>query len=217
MSTPNESTRRMSTRVGARDKMAKVIERLRSGGIAEEDSNLNGGPGEDTATALVNDEEDNGEDTQLSKRKTANATRAAKRKPSKKASTPAVKKPKASKKPKTSKGVDAAAQKAKASKLAELEDRYQKKYEDARSSHPRHWTGKAPGSSHIFDSLTDHQSANCVFTGQSDSDVDNCDLDKLNVFQDLSPSPSPGPGPGPGPGPSPGLSPSPSLESMNGE
>ena len=215
MSTTNEPTRRMSTRVGARDKMAKVIERLRSGGIAKEDSNLNEGPGEDTGAALVNDEEDNEEDTQLSKRKTANATRAAKRKPSKKASTPAAKKPRASKKPKTSKVVDAAAQQAMVSKLAELEDRYQKKNEDARSSHPRHWTGEAPGSSHIFDSLTDHQPANCISTGQSDSDVGNCDSDKLNLFQDLSPSPSPslGPGPGPGPGPSPG----PSLESMNGE
>ena len=163
MSTTNEPTRRMSTRVGARDKMAKVIERLRSGGIAEEDSNLNGGPGEDTAAALVNDKEGNEEDTQLSKRKTDNTTRAAKRKPSKKASTPAAKKPK------TSKGVDAAAQKAIVNKLAELEDRYQKKYKDARSSYPRHWTGEAPGSHHVFDSLTDHQSANCISTSPQDS------------------------------------------------
>jgi len=39
MSSPNEPTRRMTTRGGARDKMAKVMERVRSGGIAKGNPN----------------------------------------------------------------------------------------------------------------------------------------------------------------------------------
>ncbi len=37
MSSTNEPTRRMSTRAGARDKIAKVIECVHSGGIVEQD------------------------------------------------------------------------------------------------------------------------------------------------------------------------------------
>jgi hypothetical protein len=35
MSSPNEPTRKMTTRGGARDKMAKVMERVHSGGMAK--------------------------------------------------------------------------------------------------------------------------------------------------------------------------------------
>ena len=142
MSTTNEPTtgRRMSTRTGAKDKMAKIVKRFCSGGIVKEDSNLKGTPGGDTAVALTNNEGKKGEGPQPTKRKTANATKAAKRKPSNNTSTVATKKPT------TSKEVDAAAKRDVVSKLAELEDKYLKKAESARSSHPCHWAGKVPGS-----------------------------------------------------------------------
>jgi hypothetical protein len=153
MSTTNEPTKRMSTRGGARDKMAKVMEHLRSGGIIEEEPSASGGH---TAVALANDKVEKAEDTQPSTQtqKKANATRAAKRAPRKKASK--AKSLEATKKSGTTNKVNAATKRAVASKLAELEDKFLKKTEAARSSHPRHWTGEVPGKYTLsIDSLTD--------------------------------------------------------------
>lgn len=124
--------------------MAKVMECLRSGGIVEDDSNLKETSEGNTLVALANDEGKKSEDTpaQPLTQKNGNATRAAKTKSSRKASTMA--RLKATKKSSTSKEVDAAVKRAVASKLAELEDKFLKQTEAARSLHPRHQEGKVP-------------------------------------------------------------------------
>jgi len=66
MSSPNEPTRRMTTRGGARDKMAKVMERVRSGGMAK------GNPDQPKASKAGN--------TVKKSRKTKNADRMAAKK-----------------------------------------------------------------------------------------------------------------------------------------
>jgi hypothetical protein len=137
MSTSNEPTGRMSTRGGGRDKIAKVMERLRSGGIVEDYSNSKGSSEGKTPVAFAN------EGTQSSTQKKADNTRAAKTKPKKKASTTTSLK--GTKKSGASKGVDAAVQREVAAKLAELEDKYQKQHKAACSSHPRHREGEIPG------------------------------------------------------------------------
>jgi hypothetical protein len=120
----------MSTRGGAKDKMAKVMERIRSGGIAMEDPKSEGGPGEDSPLVANKGKKVVGI-TQPSTRKKANATKNAS---AKKKNTGANRK----------KG-EAAVNKALASKLAELEDKFLKEDEAAHASHPRHWTGEIPG------------------------------------------------------------------------
>jgi len=140
MSTANDSTRRMSTRSGNKDKMAKIVRCYISGNIVDEDSNLEGTPGEDTAMTLENNEGEKEEDTQPTKRKKANATKAAKKKPSNTIRTVATKKTR------TSKEDDAAAKREVVSKLGKLEDKYWKKAKDAHSLHPCYRTGEVPGS-----------------------------------------------------------------------
>jgi hypothetical protein len=137
MSTSNEPTGRMSTRGGGRDKMAKVMERLRSGGIVKDDSNSKE---PSKGNTLVSDRS---EATQSSTQKKANDTRAAKTKPRKKTSK--TRSLKETEKSSTSKGVDAAVQREVAARLAELEDEFQKQHKAASSSHPRHREGKVPG------------------------------------------------------------------------
>ena len=146
MSTVDKPTRYMRTRGGAEAKMAKIMKSLRSGGV-ETDSDLeepSAGGGHATVVS-ANNEEKNVEDTQpsIQTQTTANGTRAAKKKPGKKASK--TKNPKVTKKSSASKEVDAAVRKAVVSKLAELEDIHLKKNEAACSSHPREWTGEVPG------------------------------------------------------------------------
>jgi len=85
------------------------MERLRSGGIVEDDSDSKGPSEGNTPVALAN------EATQSSTQKKANDTRAAKMKPKKKAST--TRSLKGAKKSGASKGVDAAAQREVAAKL----------------------------------------------------------------------------------------------------
>ena len=140
MSTSNEPTGRMSTRGGGRDKIAKVMERLRSGGIVKDDSNSKEPSKGNTPVASVSDRS---EATQSSIQKKANDTRAAKTKPRKKTSK--TRSLKETKKSSTSKGVDAAVQREVAARLAELEDEFQKQHKAASSSHPRHREGKVPG------------------------------------------------------------------------
>jgi len=100
--------------------------------------------------ALANNEGMGTQNTQLATpatQKTANTTRAKKRKLSKKGGM--MKSAKATKKSKTSKEGDTEAQTAIAAKLATLKDTYLKAHEVARLSHPCHWTGKVPGD-HMF-------------------------------------------------------------------
>jgi hypothetical protein len=121
----------MTTRGGARDKIAKVMERVRSGGIAEE----NPDQPKDNKTSTA--EKDKAEAMKPSARKKATATKAAK----------------AAKKPRTTKNADGtaakkteiAAKKALAAKLAQLEDKFLKKADIGRQSHPRQWTGEVQG------------------------------------------------------------------------
>jgi len=113
------------------------MERLCSGGIVEDDSDSKGPSEGNTPVALAN------EATQSSTQKKADDTRAAKTKPKKKAST--TRSLKGAKKSGASKGVDAAAQREVAAKLAELEDKYQKQHKAACSSHPCHREGEVPG------------------------------------------------------------------------
>jgi len=139
----NEPTRRMSTRSGNKDKMAKIVQQVQNGGIEKS-------PEEGTAMALVNNEGITTQDTQPPTpvtQKTANTARASKRKLNKKGST--TESAKATKKSKTSKEGDAEAQTALASKLVVLEDAYLKTHKDIRSLYPRHWTGEVPGD-HVF-------------------------------------------------------------------
>lgn len=125
----------MTTRGGAKEKMAKVVRRVETGGITDDSESS---ASEDTAMALENG------DTQPSTRtrKNTKATKAAKKKSGKKARKT---KGKATKKSGASKKVDAAAQRDLASELAGLEDKFLKKDEVARSSHPRHWTDEVLG------------------------------------------------------------------------
>jgi len=144
MSTTNEPTRWMSTRSGAKDKMAKIVRQVNNGGIEQES------PEEGTTMVLANNEGMETQNTQPATpatQKTANTTRAKKRKSSKKGSM--TKSAKATKKSKTSKEGDTEAQTAITTKLAALKDTYLKAHEVARSSHPHHWTGKVPGD-HMF-------------------------------------------------------------------
>jgi len=67
MSTANKSTRRMSTRSGNKDKMAKIVQCYISSNIIDEDFNLKGTSGEDTAMMLENNEGKKEEDTQPTK------------------------------------------------------------------------------------------------------------------------------------------------------
>ena len=131
----------MTTRGGAKEKMAKVVRRVETGGISDDSESS---ASEDTAMALENGDQTNTEDTQPSTwtRKNTKATKAAKKKLGKKARKT---KGKATKKSSTSKKVDAAAQRVLASELAGLEDKFLKKDDVARSSHPRHWTGEVLG------------------------------------------------------------------------
>jgi len=133
MSSTNEPTRRMTTRGGARDKIAKVMERVRSGGIAK------GNPNQP-------------EDDNTSTTKKANKVKATK--PSARKKVGATKAASMAKKPRTTKKIDltaakeadVAAKKALAAKLAQLEDKFLKKADISRLSHPRQWKGKVQGS-----------------------------------------------------------------------
>jgi hypothetical protein len=140
MSPTGEPVRRMSTRGGARDKMAKVLERIRTGGIVEETAQTEQGGGGDGA--VTDNDGENAEDTpQSSTRRNAKAKRA--KKVTKKAHS--TKKASATKKANAKKEADAAAIKALGPKLAALEDAFLKKDETTRTSHPRHWAGNVPG------------------------------------------------------------------------
>ena len=100
--------------------------------------------------ALVNNEGMEIQNTQLATpaiQKTANMTRAKKRKSSKKGGM--MKSAKATKKSKTSKEGDTKAQTAITAKLAALKDTYLKAHKVACLLHPCHWTGKVPGD-HMF-------------------------------------------------------------------
>jgi len=118
MSTTNNSTRRMSTRSGNKDKMAKIVRCYISSNIIDKDSNLEGTPREDTAMMLENNKGKKEEDTHPTKQKKANATKAAKKKLSNTVRTVATKKIR------TSKEDNAAAKREVVSKLGELEDKY---------------------------------------------------------------------------------------------
>lgn len=131
MSTTNEAMRRISTRGGAKERMAEVIKRVRTGGIAAEEPS-----GGDIAMGLTNNEGKGTEDTQPTMQKQANAARVAKKKPSKKDKT--TKSQATAKESSASKKVDVI-------KLAELEDKHLKAHKAASSLHPRHWTGEVPG------------------------------------------------------------------------
>ena len=145
MSTNNEPTRRMSTRGGAKEKMAKIVKRFH--GITEDsDSDKASANGGNTDTAPENDEGNNAEDTQpLTQTRKIPVTREAKGKWHMNKKAKKTKGPKAMKKSSAEKEADATAKKELASKLAEIKDKHLKKNEAACSSHPCHWTGKVPG------------------------------------------------------------------------
>jgi len=144
MSTANEATRRMSTRPGNKDRMAKVVLRVLSGGIAKDDpSPAKRCSGGKTQVVLPNDEGKDPEVTQPLTQKKANATGAAKTKLKKKTST--KKSLKATKEPSASEGFDAAIEREVASRLAELEDMRLKQDKAACSLHPCYQKGKVPG------------------------------------------------------------------------
>jgi activator of HSP90 ATPase len=123
----------MTTRGGARDKIAKVMERVHSGGIAE------GNPNQP-------------EDNNTSMTEKANKVKAMK--PSARKKVGATKAASMAKKPRTTKKIDStaakeadvAAKKALAAKLAQLEDKFLKKADISHLSHPRQWKGKVQGS-----------------------------------------------------------------------
>lgn len=149
MSSSNEPARRMSTRGFAKEKIAKVMDRLCSGGIVEESPS----PRSEEGDALA---ENGGRSCEMGKGTTIPSTR-------KKAKTAKVanktKKADATKgsgKTKKSdttettgttkksstpsfKDASATTKKALIAKLAELEDKLLEKEEVARSSHPRRW------------------------------------------------------------------------------
>jgi len=132
MSSTNEPTRRIKTRGGARDKIAKVMERVCSSGIAK------GNPDQpkDDKTSTTK-KEDNVEAMKPSGRKKATATKAAN----------TAKKPQTTKKAngKVAKETDMVAKKALAAKLAQLEDGFLKKADISCRSHPHQWTGEVQG------------------------------------------------------------------------
>jgi len=109
------------------------MERVRSGGIAE------GNP---------NQPEDNNTST------TEKANKVKAMKPSARKKVGATKAASMAKKPRTTKKIDStaakeadvAAKKALAAKLAQLEDKFLKKADISRLSHPRQWKGKVQGS-----------------------------------------------------------------------
>ena len=168
MSTIDKPTRYMHTRGGAEAKMAKVMKSLRSGGV-ETDSDLDepSASGGHATAAFTNNKGKNVEDTQPSKsiqtQMTANGTRAAKKKPGKKASK--TENPKVTKKSSTSKEVDAAVQKAVASKLAELEDIHLKKMKLLVHRTPANGQAKFQVTM-CSDCLVYNQLADCIFTEQ---------------------------------------------------
>lgn len=147
MSTANEPIRRMSTRGGAKEKMAKIVKQFCSGGITEDsDSDEDFANGGSTTTASQNDEGDNAKDIQPSTQtRKIVVTREAKGKPSKNKKAKRKKGLKATKKSSASKEADAIAKRELASKLAKIEDKHLMKNEAAQSSHPRHRTGEVPG------------------------------------------------------------------------
>jgi hypothetical protein len=124
MSSTNEPTRRMTTRGGARDKIAKVMEHVRSGGIAEGDPNQS----EDDKTSSKIKRGDKAETRKPSGQKRATATKAAN----------TAKKPQTTKKAggTAAKEIDMAAKKVVVAKLAQLEDRFLKKADISCRSHP---------------------------------------------------------------------------------
>ena len=145
MSTNNEPTRRMSTRGGAKEKMAKIMKRF-CGITKDSDLDKASANGGNTNTAPENDEGNSTEDTQpLTQTQKIPVTREAKGKRHMNKKAKKMKGPKAMKKSSTEKEADAAAKKELASKLAEIEDKHLKKNKAACSSHPCHWTGKVPG------------------------------------------------------------------------
>ena len=150
MSTANKPTTRMTTRGGAKEKMAEMVALVKSCGMVKENSRLRAPRGDTTVVPA------NGEGTPQTPeiQKTNNTTRAAKKNTSKKGSTVTTKKGKGTKKDSTSKEDKAAAKKELASKLAKLEDKQVKAHEIARSSHPRQWTGEGPGNHVLIASLT---------------------------------------------------------------
>ena len=105
----------MTTRGGARDKIAKVMERVHSGGIAEGDPDQS----EDDKTSSKIKRGDKAETRKPSGQKWATATKAAN----------AAKKPQMTKKASgtAAKEIDMAAKKVVAAKLAQLKDRFLKK------------------------------------------------------------------------------------------
>jgi hypothetical protein len=111
----SEPTKRMTTRSGARDKMAKVMDRIRSGGIVEEPLS---------------------EEVPARRNKTGKKGKVANRSPTKKASTM---------KNSTTKKANTEGTKDIASKLAEIEDRFLKKAEAARSSHAHYLSDEVTG------------------------------------------------------------------------
>ena len=133
MSTTNKPTIKMTTRGGAKEKMAKMVAHVKSSGIVKENSNLETSGG-DTAMASANDE---GIPPTPEIQKTNNTTRAAKKNTNKKGGTMTTKTGKGTKKGSTSKEAKAAARKDLVSKLAELEDKQVKAHKIARLSHPR--------------------------------------------------------------------------------
>jgi len=143
MSTANEPTRRMSTRPGNKDRMAKVVEWFRTGGILKDDPGSKQPSGGKTCVVLPNDEGKDPEATQPLTQKKANATGAAKTKPKKK--TSGKRSLKATKEPSASEGFDAAVERAVASRLAELEDMCLKQDKAACLSHPCYQNGKVLG------------------------------------------------------------------------
>ena len=131
MSTNSKSTGRMSTREGGRDKIARVMERLRSGGIVEDGSNSKAPSNGNTPVVLAS------ESTRSPTQKKAKN----KTKPKKKT----IRSLKETGKSSTSTGANAAAQSEVAARLAEIEDKYEKQHKAASSSHPRHGEGNGPG------------------------------------------------------------------------
>jgi hypothetical protein len=122
----------MSTRAGARDKFAKVMERVRSGGIAEQDPSQS----EDDDTSMTK-KADKVEATKPSSRKKTRSTKGAN----------------TAKKPRTTKRANATAateadgvvKKSLAAKLAQLEDKFLKEADISRLSHPRQYSVKVQG------------------------------------------------------------------------
>lgn len=150
MSSSNEPARRMSTRGFAKEKIAKVMDRVRSGGIVEENPTSKEGVtngGESCKTAM--------DATIPSARKKAKTAKAANKTEKADASKKSGKTKKsnitdtagATKKSSAPsfKDADATTKKALIARLAELEDRLSKKQEAAQSSHPRRWTGGNQG------------------------------------------------------------------------